>query len=569
MFQYLESVTSIAYHMISTLQYELLFSALLFVGFLCSRDQDRAASKAVPKGGVKRSGSELAQQIVDMSGTKYSKAMDVFLSRPTADFESATVEQYMNAVTSLAVASVRVGRLDRLPGIFVRLQQREGRDPELLATLTRMLASRRQHEGALRVYESWKGIFREEVPSCALSCLILSAADVGKTNVAEEWLAELSSRGEAGPRDYAALVRVHAAQEQPDKALAVLREMEAAGVTPDNISYNIVLSACSGAQKRAEVSTLLARMPDADVVTYNTQLKSCVQDRDVPRAFQLFKDLEAAGLVPTQVTYGTLLECCTRAGEMDKAQDVLQLMAAKNVPRNAVVYTSIISGLTGLSRLDDAVAVFEEMRADPDVEPDVICFSVLIKALCDYQRLDSALKLLEELLQLGQVPDEILFNNLLSGCAQKPHVQLGERVFQDMLAQGIRPTVATFSIMVKLYLRAGEVQASADFLARMPEAYKMTPAPRLYMQHIMYCIRARKGASVLEVYELMACRCKDASCDAVLSACRSFNLLDTAVELLEVGSARVSPSEIRATLELLERKHKSSLLERVHAVLKK
>merc|ERR1719265_1774426 len=151
------------------------------------------------------------------------------------------------------------------------------------------------------------------------------------------------------------------------------------GLTPDNVAYNMVLAACTNARQTAEVSSLLSTMPDVDAVTFNTRLKACCKDSDVARAFALFHEMKAAKIEPTQVTYGTLVECCTRAGALDKAYEVLKLMSEAGVAKNAVVYTSLIKGFALQGALDEAMAVFGEMRNDANVEPDVICYSVLIK----------------------------------------------------------------------------------------------------------------------------------------------------------------------------------------------
>merc|ERR1719231_1669204 len=197
--------------------------------------------------------------------------------------------------------------------------------------------------------------------------------------------------------------------------------------------------------------------------------------------------------------------------------------------------------------------VFAEMKRS--VAPDIICYSVLIKAHCDQCQLEPAIQLLEDLLEHGHAPDEILFNSLLAGCAQQPHVQLGEKLLRDMVAHDIRPTMATFSIMLKMYSKAGAFQQSAKLLEEMPAKYGVVPALRLYVQHVSWCIRLRRGASALQVYKLLLERCADCpNQDQFLTACASFNMLDTAVSLLEVQPRRFSAQAVDELLQVLERK---------------
>lgn len=572
MVQYIESVTSIAYDIFSTLQFELIFSALLFVGFLFSRGGSQS-SKLARKGSktsTQFDASAFLERVAEMCGTKYCKAMELFHSRPTVCFESATPEEYMTAVTSLAVASLRVGQAGRLGGLFARLREREGRDPGLLVTLTRVTNLRKEWEGVWRIVEAWKGIFGAELPSPVLSNLIFSAAEMGDVKLGEELLDARRRRGDTGPEDYMAMVKLYASQSRPDMALGLLEEMEARGIVPDSVTFNIVVGACAQAKRLDTVRELLARVPAGlvTIVTYNTQLKSAVAARDVARGFELLREVEAVGLEPNEVTYGTLVECCSRAGEMEKAQEVVAMMEAKNVPLNAVLYTSMIGGFVAQDRLGDALVLFEQMKST-GCQPDVRCFSVLIKALGDKCRLDEAVELLEELLGQGHVPDEILLNNLLSGCAQVAHVTLAERVWEQyVVRQRLKPTAVTFAMMIKTYCRAGDAQASLRFLERMPLVYSTAPNWRLCMTHVMECVRSRNGNSIVHVAKLMTRLnpCCD-RLDQTLAACRKANLLDTAVDLLSIGRRHFSDDEVEKMLKHMERKKKFALLARARSLV--
>jgi len=220
--------------------------------------------------------------------------------------------------------------------------------------------------------------------------------------------------------------------------------------------------------------------------------------------------------------------------------------------------------------LEEAMEVFSEMQSAAEserVEPDVICYSALIKAFCDRQDLERALSLLEDLLDKGHMPDEILFNHLLAGCAAKPHVQLGEKILADMVAHNIKPTTATFSTMLKVYAKAGDLHASAELLEQIPTAYGIQPAQRLYLQHISWAIRTRKGPSALQVFKLMHSRYPaPTNCDATLLACLTFNMMDTAVGLLEADAAWFSAGARQQITDALVKKKKDQLLERLSKV---
>lgn len=571
-----EFVTTVVYH----LRYELLFSALFGLILLLSPDawaslkgaKKTKPNKAKPKEAVPEDPQQLAQHVTELAATRYGKAMDLYFAHE-ASLKQLDLQEFLKVPAALGVASVRVGRADRLPQLFQGLKGLDtSKVGAILVHVMRVLASRQQYSEALAAISHWRQEVTPDpaaVPSLAVSCLVQCAVETRQVQEAEQFLQLLRERKDVVARDYSAMIRLYAALSMPDQARATLHEMQAAGMPPDNVAYNMVLSVCSNAQQSSEVSNLLSQMTDADIVTYNTRLKGCAKTKDVKRAFAIFEELTASNLQPTQVTFGTLLEVCTRAGELNRAREVLKMMTEADVPKNNIVYTSMIKGLAACGELEEAMQVFEELRKDANVHPDVICYSVLIKGHCDQGKLETALVLLEALLEAGHAPDEILFNNLLAGCAQKPHVQLGEKLLQDMVMHRIQPTMATFSILLKLYSKAGAFQQSANLLEKMPEKYNVVPAHRLYVQHISWCIRLRRGASALQVYRMLLERYPESrELDSFLTACASFNMLDTACSLVEIDPGRFSPRVLRETQEALEKKRKPALVQRVEAALK-
>jgi len=561
---------SMLYHM----RYELIFSLCFVVLLLLTRKKPETQIVG-KKVGPTTNAWELMNTIVELCSNKYGKAMDLFLDADDGMFDRLPDHEYLRLVSALALASVRVGRAERLSLLFAKVRQRGPADPGVISPVMRMLSSRHQFAAAVKALDSWEATFQgQEVPVTAMSCAVHCAVEVGSEERALGFLKKLEQRGEVTLRDYSAVIRLFAQSESPEKAMRVLEEMEARGLKPDNVSYNMVLSACANARQKDQVNSLLSSM-EADVVTYNTRLKACAQERDVAQAFAIFADLEAAKIAPTQVTYGTLVECCTRAGEMAKAKEVLRKMGAAGVAKNIVVYTSLIKGFAALGKLEEAMEVFEEMQASGDgekserVEPDVICYSALIKAFCDRQDLEQAFHLLENLLEKGHTPDEILFNHLLAGCTAKPHVQLAEKILHDMVSHGIKPTTATFSTMLKVYSKAQDIAASAAFLESIPGTFGTQPAQRLYCQHISWAIRTRKGASAVQVFKLMVQRLDRVAtnCDPTLVACQTFNMLDTAVALLEVDASRFSASAREQIVDVLVKKRRDNLLERANAAI--
>merc|ERR1719359_726810 len=142
---------------------------------------------------------------------------------------------------------------------------------------------------------------------------------------------------------------------------------------------------------------------------------------------------------------------------------------------NTVLFTTLIKGFARAGEVDQAMQVYEQIRNARNVTPDLITFSILIKANCDVDRLEEALKLLESMLNLNLRPDEVVFNNLLAGCARQSNADLGKRLYLDMTASGIRPSNATFSILIRLYQQSKLLEDAVEMLRTEPTKHKVNP----------------------------------------------------------------------------------------------
>jgi pentatricopeptide repeat protein len=536
-------------------QYELIFSAGIFFLFLFTRRSSRWRQNTDFV-------MNIAGQIVELCGTKYAKALELFLERD--DFWKLPKSDYLRLLQAVANATVRVGRPEKLRNVFAHIKAMSGGDPGVLPSVLRMFELRKLHGQALDAARCWREIFKDRFPDASLSGLLHCATEIGDEEAALDAMAALRDRDLVSARDFSVLIRLYASSGHAEKAMDLLREMESMGFQPDKVAYNMVLSACSSAKQDEQVESLLSQM-DADVVTYNTRLKACVAERTVDKAFGLYDELCAQKLQPTAVTFGTLVECCCKAGDLERAKGVFRLMVERNVQANSVIYTSLIKGLAAHGKLEDAMEMFEQMKSV--AEPDLICYSALIKAFCDREDLERAVNLLEEVLTKGHSPDEIVFNHLLAGCATVPDVERAEWVLDSMAKHGVMPTTATFSTMLKVYARAGDVAGSERFLLSIHDRYRSQPAPRLYLQHMSSCIRQRKGSQAVQIFKAMVQRWPSADGDQPLLSCVSSNLLDTACCLVEFDPPRFSAQATKQLVDTLKKKRKYSLLQRIDVAL--
>jgi pentatricopeptide repeat protein len=312
----------------------------------------------------------------------------------------------------------------------------------------------------------------------------------------------------------------------------------------------------------------------ADVITYNTLMKGYAKGGRMDECSLLLEALKSRSIAPSQVTYGILLDGFINDNQLEKAAQVFEKMTQENIAMNTVLYTTLIKGFARAGEVDQAMRVYDQMLNERSMLPDLITFSILIKANCDVDRLGEALKLLEKMLAQGLRPDEVVFNNLLAGCARQSNAELGKRLYLDMTASGIRPSNATFSILIRLYQQSKLLEDAVEMLRTEPTKHKVNPEPRLFLQLIQSCIRDRQGRRAVEVYQMMTEHSvpQVAAHSSIISTCVKLNMYDTAAEILSLAATkggRVDRADAESLLDGAVRKRKTQVAREIAASMDK
>ncbi|KAI6674982.1 hypothetical protein NL676_002888 [Syzygium grande] len=113
------------------------------------------------------------------------------------------------------------------------------------------------------------------------------------------------------------------------RAKALMEEMKAAGLTPNHISWSILIDLCGGAGNVEGALQLLKTMRAAkiqpDVIAYTTAIKVCVDGGQLKRAFSLYEEMKRYQVEPNLVTYNTLLRARSRYGSLHEVRQCLAI----------------------------------------------------------------------------------------------------------------------------------------------------------------------------------------------------------------------------------------------------
>nr|ARV85581.1 pentatricopeptide repeat-containing protein [Cucumis melo] len=110
-------------------------------------------------------------------------------------------------------------------------------------------------------------------------------------------------------------------------AKALMEEMKSVGLTPNHISWSILIDVCGESHDVESAVQILTTMRmagvDPDVVAYTTAIKVCVEGKNWKLAFSLFEEMKRFEIQPNLVTYSTLLRARSTYGSLHEVQQCL------------------------------------------------------------------------------------------------------------------------------------------------------------------------------------------------------------------------------------------------------
>lgn len=575
-------------------RFELLFGlaiqALWLMGYFAGRTalssgqrRDRAKlppaeSQLAADGDCAPSTNELldwswvASRVPQLAGQHVRQAFRIYRDalEEGLDLAEAPAAEREQVLVALAVSAIRTKSFVHVRELLADLLARGlGLTEELLAQICRSCVSRQFFKECLAIFEAAErdGQLKdlEHRDPTIWSCLLLCAVEMSSEVQGRRFLQNLMTLGPLNAKDFKMAIRFTLLANDCALALELLDQARSNGLEIDAVRCNIVLSLCVSAQEMERARSLLKEMEKdgiADAVAYNTVMKGHVMLRQFGQCFEVRRRMEAEDIEASLVTYAIVLNACVGEGDTQRMSELFEEIVAKKCPLNTVLCTTMIKGFAKAGQPEKVTDVYQYMLKHEEAHPDLITFSLLIKVNCDAARMDGAMQLLDDMKQRGLVPDEVIFNNLMAGCALAKDATLGESIYGKMVRAGVRPSNVSFSILIRLLSECGLLESAVRLLEREPPLHGVVPEPRLYIQLIQACIRQRKGKVAVKVYRDMLERGEPEPADysKLLRNTLRLNMFDTAADFLELGvTGKVDAADVNALLEVAVRKGKPAL----------
>jgi len=209
------------------------------------------------------------------------------------------------------------------------------------------------------------------------------------------------------------------------------------------------------------------------------------------------------------VLYTTLLKAYTKVKDLNSALEIYEQMLKDNkIEKNIVVHNAMLDCCVECKKIDKMSDIYNQIKEkavedENNPQPDLITYSTVIKGYCRAFDMNYAFKIYDFLKSRDDFKlDEVIYNQLLDGCAKTHNLEQATLIYNDMQNKNITKSNVTYSILIKLYSNARQEEKALKLYDEML-LNKITPGLIVYTCLIQTCLKSKKFDQAVKLFEQM------------------------------------------------------------------
>lgn len=287
-----------------------------------------------------------------------------------------------------------------------------------------------------------------------------------------------------------------------EKAINLLRGMQAVGLSPTDITYASLLDACTEpimlilgrqihclvlkrallygncdflrvsllgmylkSQCKVNAEILFSEFPKPkSTVLWTAIISGLTQNDCSEEALQLYRKMQSEIALPDQATFASVLRAFAVLSSLMDGRAIHSLIFHTGYDQDELTCSSLVDMYAKCGDVKSSVQVFQEMRT----KNDVISWNSMIVGLAKNGYAADALKIFDEMKQTHIMPDDVTFLGVLTACSHSGKVSEGQKIFNMMVNDyGVQPRVDHVACMVDLLGRCGFLKEAEELINKL------------------------------------------------------------------------------------------------------
>ncbi|CAJ2640674.1 unnamed protein product [Trifolium pratense] len=181
-------------------------------------------------------------------------------------------------------------------------------------------------------------------------------------------------------------------------------------------------------------------------------------------AVKTFSDMQKYGIEPDDFTLGSVISSCANLASIEEGAQ----FHARALISGLILFITVSNALVTLygkcGSIEDSHRFFREMRFK-----DEVTSTALVSGYAKFGKANETIRLFESMLAYGLKPDKVTFIGVLSACSRAGLVEKGNQIFESMIMEHrIVPIQDHYTCMIDLFSRAGRLEEVRNFINKMP-----------------------------------------------------------------------------------------------------
>ncbi|PKA61398.1 Pentatricopeptide repeat-containing protein [Apostasia shenzhenica] len=261
-----------------------------------------------------------------------------------------------------------------------------------------------------------------------------------------------------------------------------------------------------------------------DVVAWSVMLDGYCHAGQYNESLILFEEMKRSGLTPDNVIFSTILTACGRTGNLSFGKAIHSYIIESNVPIDGHIQSSLVTMYSNCHLMETAQKLYDEMSPknmvastamvfgyckigeieiarsifDQMADKDLVSWSAMISGYAESERPAEALRLFNELLAKGMRPDRITMLSVISACAHLGALDQAKWVHIFVDKNDFRVFVSINNALIDMYAKCGSLVSARMIFDSMSERNVVT-----WTSMITGFAMHGEGRSALELFDEM------------------------------------------------------------------
>ncbi|XVF71100.1 hypothetical protein PTKIN_Ptkin12aG0008000 [Pterospermum kingtungense] len=269
------------------------------------------------------------------------------------------------------------------------------------------------------------------------------------------------------------------------------------------------------------------KMPERDVVSWNTMVSGFVQNGLDDEGLLLVYEMQKQGFTVDSVTVACLLSAASNLRSQEVGKQTHAYLLRHGIQFEGMdSYIIDMYAKSGLIR--NSQLLFEESNSS---NRDQATWNAMIAGLAQNGLIEEAIVVFRQMLQQNVTPNAVTLASVLPACSLLGNIDLGKQIHGFSVRNLSDPNVFVGTALVDMYSKSGALKLAENMFFNIPEKNSVTYSTMIlgYGQHGM----GEKALSLFRSMQASSIQPDAITFIAVLSACGYAGLVDEGLHIFK------------------------------------